>query len=388
MIHFIRWAYGFVRIVISSENPEIFLNRIIIEGITVWSVKKENSKIYLSISFKDFRKLRNINRTVSVKTKILICGKYGLSILLSKLFARLGVVIGLILVLTVNIFMSNFIWQIEVSGTNNIDNNKIIKACNDLNVKEGSFSKAIDEYFVAQEIARRFDNIAWISINIEGSKLTVNISEASNSKDEASPSNIIALTDGVIKSINYTSGTKCVEIGQAVRKDEVLISGVETIGNNTKFTNSNGEVTALTQRVFKAKINKNYISVSSSERTITRNMLSLFNIKIPLYLCGVKDFKESYLTENKVCLFGTKIPIGIASRRFILSNSSTTKLTEDKAINIAKSEIVKQIMNYKIDDIIKYDISVISDKKYYYVSIDTLCHENIGVKKNIDSSNY
>ena len=46
MLYLIRLVFGYVRIVIEGDNPEILINRIISEGITIWSVERKGISIY------------------------------------------------------------------------------------------------------------------------------------------------------------------------------------------------------------------------------------------------------------------------------------------------------------------------------------------------------
>ena len=388
MLYLIRLVFGYVRIVIEGDNPEILINRIISEGITIWSVERKGIKIFLNISFKDYKRIRKIRSTLSERLRVRIIKKFGLPILIKQVLVRIGVVIGVLLVLLINAFMSNFIWMIEVNGANAINSKEILAACNDYNIQEGVFSQSIDTYNIAQSIAQKFDKIAWISINIEGSKLTVNISEATNSEDNTKPSNIVAVTDGVIESINYTSGTKSVQIGQTVRKGEVLISGVSAIGDKTKYVASSGTVIAHTQRTLTTKVNKLYRYRVCNDTTIHRKVLEVFNIKLPLYLKGVNSDYSSYSTSSKIKLFGKEIPIGTSSRCFIESNYIYKTLTESEAIDIAKSEIEEQLRKLNIEKITKQEIIVTSNDKYYSVVFSAQCLENIGINENIATLNY
>ena len=137
MLYFIRFIFGFVRIAIISENPEILLSKIIGSGISVWSVERKGINIYLNVSFKNYKQIRNIRKNITVKTKVKIIKKYGFPIWVKSFFKRIGVVLGICLVLIINIFMSNFIWIVDVTGIELVDKKEIIRVCNELNIKEG-----------------------------------------------------------------------------------------------------------------------------------------------------------------------------------------------------------------------------------------------------------
>ena len=136
------------------------------------------------------------------------------------------------------------------------------------------------------DLILKCDGIAWCSFNVEGSVLTVDISEAKDSSKDKDiiPSNIIATTDGVIISAEVAKGTRIIENGQAVRKGDLLVSGAINYGEKTDFIQSEGTIIAETDRTFKKTVPFKFTEKVLTGKKRTLCVLDFFNLKIPLFL--------------------------------------------------------------------------------------------------------
>lgn len=388
MINIIRYILGFVKIKISSENPEMMLNKLISKGINIWCVERYNDYIVLCLLLKDYLKIRKLRREVKTTKRIKIIEKHGLKIDVKQIKPRKSIVIGFIIVLAINIFLSNFIWIVDVNGANQINTTDIIRECENIGVKIGCYRNKINTYDAAQSLALAYDKIAWVSLNVEGSKVTVNITESDESeKYKDKSSNIIASTDGVIKSIQDIKGSRSISIGQTVKKGDILISGIETVGNNVRYVYSKGEILAETRHQLKKKVSKQMSISTFVGKTENRAIVDFFSIKIPLYLSGVSKTDKSFSTNNKFSLFGVKMPVGITKRTFYLYENQEVVLSKDDAINFAVSEFTKDIINSKIHEIYDYELNVKEYDNEFEITLNIRCLEDIGVIEDISIPN-
>lgn len=388
MVNLIRYLFGFVKIKIISEKPEILLNKLISSGISVWSTERRKDYILLCLSVKDYLKIRKLRKGIKVKSTVRIVAKKGIKQDIKKIKFRKSIAVGLIIVLIINIFLSRFIWVVDVTGLKELGKDEIVKECAKIGIKEGVFKRKIDTYDAVQKIALSFNEIAWVSVNIEGSKLTVNITESEESEKARNTScNIIASIDGVIKSVKEIKGTKCVEVGQTVNKGDILISGVETVGNNVRYVFSKGEVLAETHRKFETKVYKKTTINTFSDNTEHRNVFEFFGIKIPLYLKDV-DFNEKSFLKRKALMFNdTEIPIALSTRTFYIYDKTNDVLNEDEALNLAKSKFIIDIKDSGIIEIMTHNITYFETEKYYNFTLNLTCIEDIGETYNIEIPN-
>ena len=389
MVSFYRYLLGYVRIKIIDESPEVFVNLLIDSNISLWSIERTKEYIAVNISFQDYKSIRKIRNSLRTKPKIKLIKKNGFSLKVKEIFIRKSIIYGLILALSLNITMSNYIWVIQVNGAKTISEKVIISVLSEEGICLGIKRENVDTYNLSQKLPLKIKNIAWVSVNIEGSMLSVNISETRDENPEIkTPSNIIASFDGVIKEINTTQGKTEVRIGQTVRKGELLISGIDEMGGVIRYGSANGEIIAETNRVLKDKIPKNYTILKYSNETDCKIVFHLFSLQLPMYLSNTFEEYDSFLVENNLILFNKTMPVKITKKFFIKTEKQKTEMNYKQAKNIAMSNFEKKIRNLKISEITTQNLSFTEDNKYFYFTLEIICKENICSTQNINVSNY
>ena len=385
MVSYYRFLAGYVVLRISGDNPEKFINLCTLRGISVWDIKRKKDSIMLNIGVKEFKTVRKIKQQLGSDIRIKLINKCGMPFICKQKFKRLGVIIGIMIFTLINIIMSQFIWLIEVEGISKISKTEIVEACEKLNIKEGCYRRSIDTYNAAQKLALIFEDIAWVSVNIEGCKVTVNVSEAKISEqNENTPSNIVADIDGVIKKLEIVSGTKIASVNQAVRKGDLLVSGVVEYGEKSYLLRSQGSVIAQTQRSFSKKIDKNYSYTVDTGDTKTRMVFEFFGIKIPLYLQKIYEGSNSVFQQNRFRLFGNEIPIGTAKREFFITEKYRKKLTSIDAENLTVNSIFQELKELNALQVINKNVRVTETNNYFLVEVDLVCLEDICKYEDID----
>ena len=294
---------------VSGDCNENFINLCTKNGVSVWNIDRFRENLYINIFACDYHKIPKLRRLNKSKLKIKVNKKQGLPFIIRRYLSRPGLFVGFVLFLAINIFLSQFIWIIGVEGNEKIETEKIVEACSDLGINIGDKKDKIDTYNSKNELAIMFDDIAWASINVEGSRLTVNISEASNSKKEENifARNIIASRDGVIKKIEVTSGVKNVVVNQAVRKGDLLVSGVVENLYQIRFVSATGKIIAETNRQQTLKLNKEMKIKNTHTYEDKRSVIKFFWLEIPTYLSGVNYSYEAKTLKNYLTLFGQEI---------------------------------------------------------------------------------
>ena len=76
------------------------------------------------------------------------------------------------------IVLSNFIWNIEISGNVNIPKQEIIQILADNGFAVGTSKNDMDTNNVISQIRLQRDDIAWIGITVKGTNAIVKIKEA------------------------------------------------------------------------------------------------------------------------------------------------------------------------------------------------------------------
>ena len=330
MLFLYRFFCGFLKVEFYGIYPEKVLNLCAKNGINMWSAKYKKQKIRCKIIAGDFLRLRKILRKSGIRVHIL--EKRGFPFFIKKYNKRFGILVGLIVFFSFLQIMSGYIWIIDVVGNEALNDSEIISACEEIGIKQGTRKSKISPKADAQELLLKNDKLAWGSLNIEGCRLTVNVTEITEKAvNSATATNLVATEDGVIKHIDVKSGNCIVKVGDIVRKGDVLVSGIIENLSGTRFVQSRGEIIAETETEITLKESFVKKEALPNGKVKTKRVLEFFTLKIPLYLGAEKGLYE---TENSVWqfrLFSQNLPIKIYSKKFVFKTEHTVKISPQTA---------------------------------------------------------
>lgn len=355
MLWLFRFLCGYITIKIYGDFPVKIFNLAAKNRIFLWNTKLLGNGIEACVTVRDFKRMPDIIKKSGMRIHIL--GKHGAPFKIYKNRKRLGIVTGLIIFIVFLNLFSSYIWIIDITGNSTVETTEIIKALNDIGISEGIPKKQIHAKTQREKLLLQNESLAWASLNVEGCRLTVNVTEVKmGEKSEHLPSNLKATNDGIIKKIDITSGNCVVKIGDAVKKGDLLVSGIIEKADGTQFVYSAGTVTAVTEYKFeycgKFKEQK-YVPNGKSKN---KYVLELFTLKIPLYLGS--ETKEYYAkTEQRtLSLFGQTLPIKLYKKHFDFAEkrmieSSAQKLKEDLTKRLETKLKSKKWISYEVKEI-------------------------------------
>ncbi|MCI9177647.1 MAG: sporulation protein YqfD [Clostridia bacterium] len=356
--------FGYVTIEIEGYFIERFMNLCNNQRIFLWNLKRTHStRMLVNIGMNDFKKLKPIAR--KTKCRVKIQEKKGVPHLLHRYQKRkLFFLLALIIFLSI-LLLSNFIWNIEITGNENIPTQEIQKLLEENNFKIGKCKIGIKTKEVTEQVRLERNDIAWIGIEIKGTNAIVKIVEA-NLKPEIIPEdeycNIIATKDAMIVKISAQNGTSVVKEGDIVTKGSILIGGwLEGKYTGTRYVHANGEVQAKVWYSEKAQVPLNQIKKAKTGAKENKYSVKINNFEINLSKRLSKFQKYDTIdTSKKLKLFSDfYLPIEIHQRTFEEYEEQEILYTAEEAKNIAIQE-AKQ----KLDEKIQEKQSVINEKFY------------------------
>ncbi len=294
---------GAKRFINICHHHNIFLKKIIWENNSFKAIMKAN----------DLLKCKEIIKTTGVKIRIL--QKSGLPFWLFKNRNRYYFVIGVAFFLGVVIFLSNFIWKIKVNGNLYYSDETIIEFLYDNNISVGMQTGIIDENSLEELIREKFDRIIWVSVSVNGTKLTIDVKENNTNPimdEQDAVNDIIATCDGVIESITVRTGTPIVSVGDEVKAGDVLVtSKVECTNESqevikTVYTNADADILINTQTEYKDTLLRNYQAKEYTGETEEKQFTRIGDkiIENKSFKCSfehydtVVDYKQLATDEN------------------------------------------------------------------------------------------
>ncbi len=376
MIWLYRYFYGRLKIRFYGEFPERILNLCAVSGITLWGSKFKDGSITANITVRDFYRLREIIKGTGMRLHIL--EKSGFPFFVSRYKRRYGLFIGLILFIGILQFLSGFIWIIDVSGNSSTDYNEIVSACGEIGIRVGTPKAHINPKTQRERLLLELDSLSWAALNVEGSRLTVNVSEAKKQKvKDSTPCNLKAELDGIIKKIDVTSGNCVVKVGDAVKKGDILVSGIIETAGGTRFVRSEGSIIAQVEKSYtlseKFKIKKDI----ETGKTKTKTVIELFGFKIPLYLGAEQKPFNEYPKRVTLKLLDKNLPITLYKKKFRFKEEITENRSEERLKKLLENqmqEILKAEKNEKTDIINK---EFVAENDGITLKFTLSCEQNI-----------
>ena len=349
----IYYILGYVNISVEGYFIERFINICISKRILLWNLKrKKSSFLYVNISMKEFKKIKQIAKITKCRVKIE--KKKGLPFLLHKYKKRKLFLIALITIIIFIFGLSNFVWNIEVIGNETIQSEEIIKQVNENGLKVGMLKYKIDTKELINTIRLHRDDIAWIGVHMKGTNVTIEIVEADKKPeiiDENEYCNIVSNKEGIITKINVQNGTALVKEGDIVKNGNILVGGwLEGKYTGTRYVHAKADIQA---KVWYSK--KEKMSLIQEVKEETGNKKSTYGININNlrinFPKSIPNF-ENYDTINE----NKKLKI-FSNFYFPIEFCKTTyKEVEKRTITLTPEE-TKKILQEKLEEELKKEIS-------------------------------
>lgn len=225
----LSYICGYVNISIEGYFIERFINMCISKGILLWNMRREKSTyLQTNINIKDFKKIKNIAK--KTKCRVTINQKKGMPFILNR-YKKRKIFVFALLIISLGIFTtSRFIWNIEIQGNEKIETEEILKQLNEKGIIIGAQKSKIDTDEIIRDIRLKRNDIAWMSIDLNGTNAIVKIVENTGKPeiiDKNDYCNIVANKAGVITKINARTGTPLVKIGDIVTEETILVARMD-----------------------------------------------------------------------------------------------------------------------------------------------------------------
>ncbi len=363
LVKIIRFFRGYVDFCAKGKFPERFLNITARYGVNLWNAHPIENGLEASMYISDYRKIRIIARKAKIKPKIK--AKHGFPVIAFRYKPRIGIPIGAAAGIILMIVLSNFIWSVSITGTENISEARLSEVLAENGIKTGAYKNNLDVEKIERDTTLKIDEIGWMSVNITGNIASVEIKEKAEKPElntDTNPCNIKAKSDGVITKINAKSGTTKVLKGSGVVKGDLLVSGItETKMNTIQYVHASAEVFANVISEKELSIPKEYEYYSLTDNSADRAKAFFLWTEFPCSL-SFNSFEYSAYSQKKENLFcnnvvlpagiKTEIEYEIVKNKITLDKNTAQKAFENslllyEAFEKGKSQIVNRKINIK-----------------------------------------
>lgn len=325
--------------IIVDEKSNKFLNYLIYNRIYYDSLSKYNDYYVINVSYDDYLYIRK-------RYKCHIVKYYGKKNIINIFDNNKYVFLSLILSFMLLFLLCNTIFDIKI----NSDDEEIIKIINNslsengisLYKRKASFNKLIS---IKNDILNsNKDTLEWIEIKEKGCIYYIDVTPRVKLNDndlDYKPSDIIASNDGVIKYIVVHRGNKVIDIGDYVKKGDVLITG-NIIKNEDVIdkVHSEGVVYAETWKTVNISIPFKRIDYVYTGKKVNHYYLDIFGHNFTLI--GKYDSNET-INKKSVVIDKPYLFFKLYKEEKKKYSYNEIILSEEEAYNEAINRSVKEI---------------------------------------------
>ncbi len=327
----------------------------------------------------------------------------GLPHLLFRYRRRLGIPVGAFLFGLLVWMSSHVIWSMDVKGNDTVSDVVIKENLEKLGCGIGSYIPNLDLWQVCNRYLLLNDDLAFISVNMEGTVAHVEVMERQAKQssewepsDDGAPSNLVAARDGQIVRYEVSSGQASVKVHDVVRKGELLVSGVvntkKNPDNTFRLERAVGRVYARTKRQISVSVPlKQTQLVPFREETLERSLiffsssLKVFKKggKIPTGYDIITEKKQWVLFRDWPILSPVSLPIFSERTVGVYRKEQTKTLSEEEAKQEAYAKLWAEHEKVLQDtETVRYEITegLSPDGSAYEINMWVECIENIAVE--------
>lgn len=387
ILNLIRYLRGYVWFEARGVFVERFLNLVARNHIPVWSGQKRGDVYTGCVIAGDYRKLREHAKKAGVKLHV--TGKKGAPFQRRRYRGRTGLVVGLVIFLGFVLGMSRFVWRIEVNGNEKLQETTILQTLEALGVRPGTLRSSIDVRDCERRLLLMLDNVSWAALNIEGSAIHVEISEATPPPpmvDPKEPCNVVAGQAGQILSMNVFDGQTLIGIGDTVLPGDIIVSGItQDQRGQSLFRHARAEVIAQVQQDVEVEIPLNQTEYVETGKTMKRRYLGVFGGELPLFLpFSIPSPYRVEREETRLTMFSRELPLTLLREEYILMEESPLIYTEEEARKLALLELsLLEKATFDDAEIVNKEIRGRLEGQVFLLNATYTCNMNIALEQKI-----
>ena len=340
---------GNVTLRANAENRTHVLNICLSEGVTYSDFSWESDgSVHFRSPLPSARRLMRICRARGVELECVEAN--GIPAIAWRLRRRWGLILGTVCAIAMIVLSGLFVWDVSVTGNETLDAREVKALLSECGFGVGTYLPSVNTGALENRVLIASDRLSWISVNLDGTVARVQVIERRAADEETPatrPAHLVAACDGQIELIKLYRGESAVVIGQAVKKGELLASGLrESELTGLHVTRAAGEVMARTQHTFCVEIPLAYEEKRAVDEKICSVTLNFFNFSLKIFentgnVGGLCDIIEKDMEPPP---FGARpLPVSLSLRLAEPYIAETCTRTQEEALQLAYDALDRQI---------------------------------------------
>lgn len=382
----INWLAGYVLIEISGIQKDRFINICSKKHIMLRAMEKKGESIYAYVGFKEYKVCQEYVEKTKTDIKAVKC--FGLPFFVKKYRKRYGFIAGILLYFSMIYIFTMYIWDIEISGDSVYTGEQIEKDIRDNFVDIFTKKSDINCDELEKELREKYSKVAWISCDIKGTCLNINITETIdknyNIKSD-NPCNIVAIKSGILTDIVVRTGKNTRNKGDEVKKGDIIITGTINIYNDydelleTNYVAADGDVYAIVEYEYEDEFEMNVYDKVYTGKEKKAYDIVFDDVHIPVGIEADYKLFDRVVTEHRLKL-GSSIYLPVYFNTITSKEYDTVlcSYSEDEAEEKAK----KRLQVY-IEDLQKKGVEILENNVTIDVGDDKCNAEGTIVVKEL-----
>lgn len=353
MTHWWKWVPGWVEAQGEGGFPARLLDSAAADGIRVWGVRRQEETTRLCCYARDYRRLRRPAGRACIRLRV--HGRHGLPFLLFRYRRRKGLLVAAVLYAAILAVLAPRIWAIQVVGNVKTPTETVLAVAGTAGVHIGARTDRLDIRGLQIFGPDQTDTVAFITVNPAGSVARVEVTERKPTPsvlDLSEPSDLVAVRDGVIVSVDALSGYALVRAGEAVAAGTVLVTGIPPVPTEEEalttpairpVCRAYGTVFAKTTRRLTVTVPLTYRrTVATGFRAFCPSVRFLC-FTVPLFASATPEENALRLeSRHFVRAGGLELPLGVNAVWYVRTATQSATRSEDEAAALAQKQLAQQ----------------------------------------------
>ena len=383
----IRYCRGTLQFTVTGSYPERFLNLCSQGGVGLWNTRRQPDGFAACCAQCHRARLEYYAEKSGCTLEIGRCS--GLKNTAHRYRRRTGLWIGAGLLVVGLLVMSRFVWRVEVTGTEQLDPEAVTAALAEYGVHSGVLARRIDARAVERQMQIRFEEIAWITVNVEGSRVTAIIEEAVPPPavvEDGIPTNLVAAETGFITRVEVQNGNAVVKPGDSVQTGDLLVSGImDNKVGESRTAHARGQVYAQVRarlEIFTPYKQSGYVLRGIARR----RYLKIFGIEVPLQLKGIPDgpYRVEHITKEPKGL-GALLPVEWREDCYLLMQEVEKTITPQEAMRQSEKALALREQDWGTAKILSREPVGTESPEGYTLTVEYLLEKQIAVEARVQT---
>ena len=377
------FLFGYEQLGTDASHAADLLNLCMEKNIPYTGFSGENSgEIVFFCLLSTARRLKKLAQERNIPVKVLRSG--GIPPWIWQRKQRAGLILGCICAIALFVASGKFVWDVRITGNEEMSVSEIKAVLSEGGLYVGSYKPSLDTDVLENRVLLSSDRLSWISVRINGTVAEVQVIEriSAPKQEEKKPANLIATCDGQIETVELLRGDCVVKTGQAVKKGDLLVSGVydsQTVG--CRFTRAAGRVLARTEHTYRIEIPFTYTEKSYVRAEKQEICLNFFQKSLKIFKstgngegeCDIIEIEKSFTGLGSHTL---PVSVTLYERRYY--EEVTCIRSEQEALDEAYAQLSRELGAFSEGtQLLKKQITTTLTDDALILECTVLCIENI-----------